>query len=399
MLKPEEAKKLFRTSLAILIANLVWPLFAGALTGIAAAANMSMGLVGLTLGVIWLALLIWLIVQIFKIAPHVGVTPWAFLWLLIPVVGVFIIGMLFFEPLKYAADNKPAGERLPWTWELIKETWNFYVKTLRITIKTSVLVLYILLVLGLSTLIGMIWPFWWLVHVPLNIIAGLAMMWVTIKLLLETIQLEAGKQLTGREKEQTNQNFGSYFWISILMYLIIGGPFIVLVIIFMMSLAGIAPALGGTGAEMTNVLEYIETHTYLLLGGGVIAIVLVIAAWIWAIYKSIQYTLALPALLVDKVKGMAALKESARIIKNRWWGMLWKNQLWGIFVGGLTFVLMLAAGIVLSIPSMLFQGGKSAQLFNSLLSQGLQGAIQMLLLPLALAFVVKLYYAFKKTAK
>lgn len=400
MLKPEEAKSLFRTTLTILITNIVWPLIAGIAAGVAAVMEMSMGLVSLTLVIIWLALLIWLIVQLFKAAPHAGVTPWAFLWLLIPVVGVFLIGMLFLEPLKYIADNKPAGERLPLTWSLIKESWKFFYSSLQQTIKTSVYFLYVALILGLSAAITILWTPWTILHGLLGITAALATLWIGIKLFLEIAALESDKNVSGKESSQASSLFGSYLWVTILVALITIGPLLlVLALFFMFSLSSIIPALGGSGAEMTNLIDSLRNNVVLLVGGGLIGMVLFVCSWIWAIYKSIQYALAIPALLVNQNKGMAALQESARVIKKRWWGMFWKNQLWGIVVGGLTFVLMLVAGIIMVLPALLLKSGKSATIFSELLAQGAQGAIQMLIMPLAFIFIIKLYSAFKKTAK
>jgi hypothetical protein len=401
MLKPAEAKSMFRGSLGLLLVIVLWPIFSGFIAGILGAIGFkSIELISLALAIIWLALFVWFIIKLWKIAPEAGVTPWAFLWIFFPVIGVFIIGMLFLEPLKYIADNRPAGERLPLTWGLIKDSWKSFFNTLKTTINTSIYFLYLGLGLGVSGALMGIWPMWGFIHFFVAIAAMLASLWISIKLFYVVLRLEDGKALKGDEKDLASKKFGSYIWVAILVALITAGPFILIMIIGgLFALSSILPLIGGTGAEISNIAELLQDNVSVLVGGGVIFGLLFVASWIWMIYKSVQYSQAIPALLVDNNSGMAALKESSRIIKRRWWGMLWKNQLWGLIVGAATFALLMSAGIILAIPVFFLRSSGYAGAVNELLSQALQGGIQMILMPLTFIFIIKLYQAFKKTAK
>jgi len=165
------------------------------------------------------------------------------------------------------------------------------------------------------------------------------------------------------------------------------------------ALSSLSPFVGGSGAEITNTLQMFQNNAGVLLGGGVVLGLLFLASWVWMIYKSVQYSQSIPALLMDGKTGMMALRESARIVKARWWGMLWKNQLWGLVIGAATFAVLMVAGIILAIPVFFLSGSSDVDSLNELLSQALQGGVQMILMPLTFAFVIKLYKAFKKTAK
>lgn len=401
MLKPAEAKSMFMSGLGLLLVIVLWPLFSGILTGILSAIGFkSMELISLALAIIWLALFVWFIVKLWKVAPEAGVTPWAFLWIFLPVIGVFLIGMLFLEPLKYIADDKPANKRLPLTWALIKESWKDFFGSLRTTINTSVYYLYLGLVLGISGALVGLFPIWGLLHFFIALAAVLASLWISVKLFYVIWRLEDGKAPKGDEKDLATKKLGPYIWVAILVGLITAGPFLLIMIVAGLFVASsIFPVIGGSGAEISGIVEMIQENIGTLIGGGILFGVLLVASWIWMIYKSVQYSQAIPALLADEKSGMAALKESARIIKNRWWGMLWKNQLWGLIVGAATFALLMAAGIILAIPVFFLRDSGYAGAANELLSQALQGGIQMLLMPLTFAFIIKLYKAFKKTAE
>ncbi|MBD3281950.1 hypothetical protein GF391_04365 [Candidatus Uhrbacteria bacterium] len=400
MLKPAEAKQKFMSSLGLLLVIVLWPLLSGIIAGVLSYIGFeSLDLITLILAVIWLALFIWFIVMLWKIAPEVGVTPWAFLWIFLPVVGVFLIGMLFLEPLKYIADNKPANERLPLTWDLIKQSWKDFFASLKTTINTSIYYLYIGLALGVSGALVGIWAPWGIGHFLLAIASMLASIWISIKLFYVVWRIDDNKSPKGDEQQLATQQLWPYIGVVLLVALITAGPFLLILLVGgMFALSSLLPLLGGTGAEMTAMIDNLQANMNVLLGGGIVFALLLIASWVWMIYKSVQYSQAIPALLADAKSGYQALKESARIVKNRWWGMLWKNQLWGLIVGAATFALLMAAGLVLAIPLFFLRSTGYAGVANEVLSQALQGGVQMLLMPLTFVFIIKLYKAFKKTA-
>ncbi len=401
MLKPAEAKSMFMSTLGLLLVIVVWPLFSGILSGVLVAIGFeSLELVVLALAIIWLGLFVWLIAKLWKVAPEAGVTPWAFLWLFLPVVGVFLIGMLFLEPLKYMADNKPTGERLPLTWSIIKDSWKFFFSSLKTTVTTSIYFLYLGLILGVSGALVGLWAPWGALHFLISLAAMFASLWISIKLFYVVLRLDDGKASKGDEKNLATKKLGQYVWVAALVGLITAGPFLLILIVGGLFVASsLLPFIGGTGAEISNIAEMLQNNIGALLSGGIIFAILFIASWIWMIYKSVQYSQAIPALLMDDKTGMMALRESSRIIKNRWWGMLWKNQLWGMVVGAATFALLMAAGLVLAIPIYFLRSSGYAGSINELMSQALQGGIQVILMPLTFIFIVKLYKVFKKTAK
>jgi hypothetical protein len=398
MLKPAEAKSMFRSSLWLLLAIVFWPIISGIISGILAFVGFeSLELIALALAIIWLALFVWFIAKLWKIAPETGVTPWAFLWIFLPVFGVFIVGMLFLEPLKYMADNKSASERLPLTWGLIKDSWKFFFNSLKTTINTSIYFLYLGLILGVSGALVGLWAPWGILHFFVAIAAMLASLWISIKLFYVVLRLDEGKAPKGDEKDLATKKLGQYIWVAILVGLITAGPFLLIMVVAgLFAASSVLPFIGGSGAEISTMAEMLQENIGMLIGGGVVFGVLLVASWIWMIYKSVQYSQAIPALLMDEKMGLMALKESGRIIKHRWWGMLWKNQLWGLIVGAATFALLMAAGIILAIPVFFLRSSGYAGAMNELLSQALQGGIQMILMPLTFIFIIKLYKAFKK---
>lgn len=400
MLKPQEAKTKFASTLALLLVTILWPIFSTILAAILAAAGFeSIGLLGLALTFIWLGLLIWLIVKFWKIAPEVGVSPWASLWILFPFSGIFLVSMFFLEPLKYIADNKPANERLPWTWDLIKESWAAYHPSLKSTIHTSVYFLYLGLAYGVFAAFVQMFPLLEILEFFVAIGFWLGFAYIFIKLFFVVWEIEDGKSVKSKD-EAVKSNFSSFIWVAVLTFLISAGPFfLILIVTGLFALFLFVPVLGGSGPEVSNLVQLLQDKAGLLLGGGLVLGILMIASWIWMIYKSMQYSQAIPALLMDGNKGMNALRESARIVKNRWWGMLWKNQLWGMVISIAMFAILMASAIIISIPVALMNSSRYAGAVNQLLNNALQGALWMLIYPLSIFFMIKLYRAFRKTAK
>ena len=150
--------------------------------------------------------------------------------------------------------------------------------------------------------------------------------------------------------------------------------------------------------SVNNFLQFLQDNKALLFGGGSLLALIFLASWVWMIYKSIQLSQAIPALLLDGAMGMNALKESKRIIKNRWWGMFWKNQLWGYVISLAYLVLAVTLGLILFIPLLLTQSIDSMTPLIEVFDKILDGFLQTLLAPLAFIFIIKLYKSFQKTA-
>jgi hypothetical protein len=401
MLKPAEAKQALMSNLGILLVLVFWPLFTAVISGILNIIGFeSTWMIGLALVLIWLGALVWFIIRLWKLAPELNVSPYASLWLLLPFVGVFFVAMLFLEPLKYISDNKPAAKQLPLTWSLIKESWKLYNTNFKLLIKSAVGFIYLGLILGASAGLASVWTVWSIMHLVISILSIFATMWISIKIFFTAAQLDEGKTPSGNETQLANKNFWRYFIVGLLVIIITIGPFATILV-----LAGIAatflaaPMFGGDPTMASNALQSLQDNMVLLVGGGSLFAILFLASWVWMIYKSIQLSQAVPALLLNGQTGMSALRESSRIIKNRWWGMFWKNQLWGYVIGMGYFVLALAMGIIIVIPIILIQFTDYAAPLTEIFDQVLGGALQMVLAPLAFIFMIKLYRAFRKTAE
>ncbi len=257
MLKPQEAKTMFMSTLGLLLVTIFLPLFTGVVAAILSATGFkNVGMVALALALVWLGLLIWLIVKLWKIAPEVGVTPWASLWILLPFSGIFFVGMLFLEPLKYMADNKPVGERLPWTWALIKESWTVYYPSLKNTIRVSIYFLYLSLALGVYAALVQMFPLLGILQLFVSIGFWLGFAYFFIKLFFAVWEIEDGKKFN---EEAVKNNYLSFIWVSVLSFLIIAGPFFLIMIISgLFALSLFIPVLGGSGAEVSNLIQLLQ---------------------------------------------------------------------------------------------------------------------------------------------
>ncbi len=401
MLKPAEAKQALMSNLGILLVLVFWPLVTAIISGVLNIIGFEgTWMIGLALILAWLGAFIWFIVRLWKLAPEINVSPYASLWLLLPFVGIFFVAMLFLEPLKYISDNKPANKQLPLTWRLIKESWQIYNVNFKVLIKSAIGFIYLGLILGASAGLATVWPLWNIMHLVISLSSLFATIWISIKIFYTAAQLEEGKTPKGNESQLANKNFWQYFIVGLLVLLITAGPLAATaVLIGIISIAFTAPMFNGDPTAASNILQSLQDNVVLLFGGGSLLAVLFLASWIWMIYKSIQLSQAMPALLLNGQTGMNALRESSRIIKNRWWGMFWKNQLWGYVIGMAYFILALAMGIILIIPILLIQFTNYAAPLTEIFDQMLGGVLQMLLAPLAFIFMIKLYRAFRKTAE
>ena len=103
-----------------------------------------------------------------------------------------------------------------------------------------------------------------------------------------------------------------------------------------------------------------------------------------ALWLSVSWTAALPALVVDDVKGMAALTRSFRLIKGRWWPTATVLFLANLLAG---FVLWVVVGLR---PMILVGGLEASALASSLAGGILAGVAAALIGPLlaSVAFVI-----------
>jgi len=403
MLDVTTAKKTFRQTLALLLVTIFWPIVMGLFLIIAAIiSEQSVTAVSAIFSIAWLVLFVWLIVKLWKIGPQVGVSSWGALWLLFPVLGIFIVGMLFLEPLKYIADKS----NLPLTWNLIKDTWHEFNKYLKPSINSAMWLLYGSLILGAVMLLSAIWPIFYALYAIAAAGYIALTLWVSMKIFLAMYNLDTDGKVKGDEGKISLKNFWSMIWIAILTILIVAGPVVLAYLIYTVGVLVSGMGMFSTLSALGTDTQSASTALAMLANVGlgllllVILVVLMIGGCIWIMYKSNQYKLTMPALLLQGKKGMPALNESARLIKNRWWGFFWKNMMIGLTAGALlAIVLQIVIGIILAILLALLPKGAVGNGVGGFLTMAGQGAMQIILVPFLLLFEVKLYKAFVKTAK
>ena len=411
MLDALQAKKLFRQNLALLLVSVFWPIAGGLLTALIGGFNiLNFGQAAAIMAVIWLALIIFLIVRFWMSAQHVSVTPWASLWILVPVWGVFITAMMFLEPLKYIADDKPQNQRLPLTWPMIKDSVEFYFKNIPNLIKTSVWMLYVSLGIGVATFLATLWSPFAIILIATYIVAIGLSVWIGLRLTAETAAYEAGNKPAADVNDWAKNRIWPNILMALMMFAIL---FLPLIGSFILAAIGYFTFASGTqmfsgilsagqgqlpslGAMITSVIAF------------AIFFILILVSYAWILYKANQFTFANLAFVIDgkpvsktpawsEGYGLAkdALNESVRIAKRRWWGVYWKNQLMGLTIGlCAAIVIQMSLGMVTGILLMALPKNQIGQALNMLLSMGVQGAAQMLMMPLVLGFQVKLYRAF-----
>jgi|GEM_PF-885268 len=414
MLDALQAKKLFRQNLALLLVTVFWPIAGGLLTILIGALKiLSFGQAAAIMGVIWLALIIFLIVRFWMSAQHVGTTPWASLWILVPGWGIFITAMLFLEPLKYLADNKPQNQRLPLTWPLIKQSVDFYFKNIQNLIKTSVWLLYLSLGIGVATFLTAMWSPFVILLLATYVAVIILSVWVGLKLTAETAAYEAGGKPAADVVVWAKNKAWPSMLMIVMMFIIL---FLPLACTLLISFMGFF--LFGSGTQMFNGILSVGQGQMPSVFATIISFVALIAvgillllAYLWIFYKANQFAFANMAFVLDgkavaKIPswsegyGLAkdALKESVRLAKRRWWGVYWKNQLMGLTIGMVAaLIIQISFGTVVSVLILAMPKNQIGQAVSMLLSAASQGAIQMLLVPLILGFQVKLYRAFKRT--
>lgn len=416
MLQPEQAKTTFRNILIWLGVAIFWPMLAIVIATVLGVADFNyMNLALIALGLIWVAINVWIIIYLWKLSPEVGITPWASLWYVTPWLGTFLVGMLYLEPLKYIGDNKPQDKRLPATWGLIKDSMVFSLKNFKKYSKTAVWYLYIALGTSLSAVLALFFSPYFFIHFLLMIGMVVFTAWVTIKLMLEIAALDSAREPQGDEGQTAKMSLVEYFALTLLIMVITAGPLIASVVVSLVLMAG--AGLGMTlasGKSSAGLLQMMANSALPLIIVGILFAILFIASVVWAIYKSTQYAFALPALILEdrpqtgnpadrgafKLASNALTKSTAWVTK-RWWGTFWKNQMFGMTFGlGLVIVVQILSLAIIAITSLLFKNSAlGSQASATLLSGALQGALQMVMMPVAFAFQIKMYKEFKRTAE
>lgn len=385
MIDQTQAKKQFRNLLLLILAGLLLPKIgiAAAITAAVLGSDFA-PVLGLVTILLWLGLFIWIFAALWKTGGKIGVTSWAALWIFFPFFGVFIIGMLFLEPLKHLADGLPAEKRLPLTWDLIKDTWAFYGNNLGKTYKISVY--YIFVSILHAAILAPAYYFGMTQYAIASVVAvvpiSLGSIWVSLLLLSQIRSLEEGTSYQPMPPKEGLTKSGLFLLTALLSALVSAGPVLIATAFL---LGGGALRTSGAGGNLPALT--------LIVGGAI----LLIPALAWLIYKSMVYnSFGLTLLAFEQQWGTSNLKAATRLAKSRWWGLFWKNQMAGLTFGAFGMLLSLAMSILVLILTVVFRALNLGQVINIFLTTALNGTVQIILMPLMLSFSYKLYKAFRK---
>lgn len=238
---------------------------------------------------------------------------------------------------------------IPGVWELLVDSWNFYIKNFSTTIKTSILFLYVGIVVFLLFLLTRTNSNFALMNGIFSFVSGLFTLWIGIRLTVLILRLLNNKKaLSAKEESQLS------------LQLIV--PFIFI-----------------------NILV-----AFIVLGGTILFI-------LPGIYFAVSLTMA-DLILVDKgLRGTQALAASRDLITGRWWPTFGR-----LFVSGFAYAVLFLATIgILSFLLASITGISTIETSRDSLIFGLdqfaQMAVMALLMPLVVGFHIKLYQALVKT--
>lgn len=334
----------------------------------------------------WIGLWVWLLIKLWKTGPLVGMSSWDMLWIFFPFFGKLIIAMLFLEPLKRIADNKPPEKTLPLTWNLIKDTWRSYIENFNKTFKTSWLFIIVSIIQG--TILA---PAYYFGEIP-YIIASVAVViplvmgniYLTLMVFSHVKSLEENNPYQPPQPKDTIRQALSFLWIGLLIVVIAALPLMLAIGLIFGGIALQTYSLGGNALQIT-----------LIVAGAVLAI----PATIWSIYKSTIYnSFALPVFVIEGKKGLQNLKTNESLAKKRWWGLFWKNQMAGLTFGAFGMLISLALSILVLVLTVLFRLLNLSNVINIFLTTALNGATQIILVPLMMTYSLKIYKTFKLTS-
>lgn len=237
---------------------------------------------------------------------------------------------------------------LPSVGTLISESWKLFTSTWNTSVKTSSLLLYVGLAYFVGGLLTKVNANLAIVSSIISIAAAVFTAWISTRVFMTMLNLEAGKQPLPAAEE------GKKAWSLFLPMVWVG--FLTGLVVF--------------GASLLLILPGIYFGVALYFG---------------------------QLILIDQnVRGTQALAASRALVRGRWWGTFGR-----VLAGGIVFGLLmgLVMAIVIGVVSMV-AGGSQMDSTDSLLT-GILQLVQMIviagLMPLMTGFQVKLYRMLQKT--
>ncbi len=236
---------------------------------------------------------------------------------------------------------------LPTVGSLLSDSWKLFTSTWNVSVKTSILFLYVGLVYFASGFLAKYNPNFSTLVFIVSLASGIFTAWVGIRLMIRMLLLEAGKSpLDAKEEGQKAMGlFVSLIWIGLLVGIITFGATILFIL---------------PGIYFGVALYFSELF------------------------------------LIDKgIRGSSALKESRELIKGRWWATFGR-VISGVvlFAGLMTLIagfVMLLIGPLFKLRMMGYTVDLKTDPFYAGVAQFVQMAAMAAFMPLIIGFQVKLY--------
>jgi len=243
---------------------------------------------------------------------------------------------------------------LPGAWQLIVDSWRMFTATWNQTTQITIWFLYVGLAAFAVSVLAKLNPWAALLDIPVQIAAVIVSLWCGIRLFLALLNLVDGKPV-GDLKTGATQAWGMFLpmvLVGLLQGLVIFGGFIVLII----------PG----------------------------------------IYLSVALAYAQLAYVDQGVRGWQALSFSRELVRDRWWGVFWRNLTSSLVMGlGLSLIVLLVLGIFgLAAGPEQFFAMADPNNEDPLLSGAtslLDSILQAAFLPFILGFQVRMYRVLQKT--
>lgn len=240
---------------------------------------------------------------------------------------------------------------LPSLTTLIRDSWNLYTANWNASLKFSIWILYI----GLATFCVLIIPPLRVLLPAVQICSIFAMLWATIRLMRATLAFDMGKPFVPNidEMKEAARLILPIIWASMLQFCIVLG--------------------------------------------GLIALI------IPGVYLSLSLSFSNFAILDQNKRGLAALQESRRLVKGRWWATLGRFLIGTAVIGfGFGFI----SGIIMTFILLIIGTNNTAGLMTDTLSPAaeavttlFQSIIQAIAMPLIIGYQVKLYRALTQNSE
>lgn len=246
-------------------------------------------------------------------------------------------------------ENTP--QPMPGAGAIISDTWNLFISTWKTSFKTSSLFIYI----GLAYFVGGALAAFNVALTPIMFIlslgAGLLSAWISIRVILTMLKLEAGQQPMepAEESKRAWSVFLSLIWVGFLTGLIVFGA----------SLLFILPG----------------------------------------IYFSVALYFSQIILIDQNIRGTQALAASRALVRGRWWATFWRFLAGGFVFGLLAAIIIIVASLIagkIGGPNLITKMDQEDPFVLGVM-QFIQMVFMAAYMPLLVGFQVKLYRILQKT--